>query len=108
MDEAGNFDGTWSSYEGMESLKYATSETSGVWYAPDESTGFWNTNSEGTGGYWEKDDGSDSGTWEYLDVDNQYAGIWSSDSDTAEGAWVSDENQHMLRLATLAIATGTW
>ena len=50
QNDNGKFEGTWESYLGAESIKTATSETTGLWYAPDESRGYWNTNSEGTGG----------------------------------------------------------
>ena len=81
MDDTGIFDGTWENYNGIEYVKYATSETAGFWFIGD-STGFFNKNSEGTGGYWEKDDGSDSGTWEYLDDDNEHTGMWSNEGGT--------------------------
>jgi hypothetical protein len=61
-------------------------------------------NSDGTGGYWEKDDSTDSGTWEYTGSDDN-SGIWVNDEGTAQGGWASYEDSPMTRFATL---TGTW
>ena len=57
-------------------------------------------NSEGSGGYWEKDDGSDSGTWAYVDGELETKGRWVNEASTVEGFWTSNEAHLMVRYAT--------